>query len=61
MGAGRIVQIARPYTGLVLDGPSEGGTTDGVLVDVERSWDFFLLHSSEEGIRKVRYDLENEK
>lgn len=61
--SGKIVQTVRPCTGLLLDGPSEGGTTDGILVDVVRSWDLFfaerltLLHSSEEGIRKGRYNL----
>lgn len=46
VGAGKIVQIVRPYTGLVLGGPSEVGTTDGILVDVVRSWDLFLLKDS---------------
>lgn len=55
----KIVQIVRLYAGLTLDGPNEVGTTDGVFwFDVVWSWDLcLLLQSSEEGIRKGRYEL----
>lgn len=32
VGVGKIFQMVRPYPGLMLDGPSEVGTTDDILV-----------------------------
>lgn len=63
MDVGKIVQMVRPYAGLMLDDPNEVGTTDGILVWCSMKLGFVfaegftLLHSSEEGLRKGRYEL----
>lgn len=67
VGTGKIAQIVRPYTGLMLDGPSEVGTTDDISIRCCMKLGFVfakgftLPHSCEEGIRKGRYELKNEK